>query len=172
MKLLRPFFTSTANTVLTSTSFPLSYSVLSLSIWHYRGPGFLSLICFGSSPSPSPVSQLSLFLCLFMCRRSSLLTEEGGGGWGVVKSHDCEKAWSPLNYSILSGREDGPITSKKRKAWPSVRILVSVSKCSFSHGKKYQKYTYYVGSVVRINLKRTKRGDKQPFTCSTAQNLV
>ncbi len=32
-------------------------------------------------PSPTPVSKLSLFLSLPVCRRSSLLTGEGGRGW-------------------------------------------------------------------------------------------
>jgi hypothetical protein len=48
---------------------------------NHRGPGFLA----GSYPLPpltlSPVSRLSLFLSLPVCRRSSLLTG-GGGAWG------------------------------------------------------------------------------------------
>ncbi len=35
----------------------------------YRGPGFLAVVWFGSSPTPSPVSKLSLFLSLPLCRR-------------------------------------------------------------------------------------------------------
>jgi hypothetical protein len=38
-------------------------------------------------PSPSAVSKLSLFLSLPMCRRSSLLTGEKGGGVGVEQNH-------------------------------------------------------------------------------------
>ncbi len=45
----------------------------------YRGPGSLAVVWFGSTPTPSPVSKLPLFLSLPMCRRSSLLTEEGRG---------------------------------------------------------------------------------------------
>ncbi len=63
-----------------------------------RGPGFL----LGFSPTPfpsSPVSKLSLFLGLPMCRRPSLLTEEGGGRG--AKSYDREKAWLTINHSIL-----------------------------------------------------------------------
>jgi hypothetical protein len=52
---------------------------------------------------PSPVSKLSLFLSLNECRRSSLLSEEGGDGAGGAKSHDCEKACSSINHSIPSG---------------------------------------------------------------------
>ncbi len=53
---------------------------------NYRGPDLLAVIWFGSSPPPSPVSKLSLFLSLPVCRRSSLLMGDGGGGgrmgWG------------------------------------------------------------------------------------------
>ncbi len=54
----------------------------------YRGPGFLAFVWFGSTPTPypppSPVSKVTLFLSLSVCRRSSLLTEEGGGGWSRI----------------------------------------------------------------------------------------
>ncbi len=48
------------------------------------GPGFLAVVWFGSSPAPLPpfpVSKLSLFLSLPVCRRSSLLTGGGGKVW-------------------------------------------------------------------------------------------
>jgi hypothetical protein len=51
----------------------------------YRGPGFLAVALFGSSPPlPSPLSRqqvvsLSQSTCV-VCRRSSLLTGEVGGG--------------------------------------------------------------------------------------------
>jgi hypothetical protein len=54
-------------------------------------------------PHPPPhVSKLSLFFRLPVCRRSKLLTGEGGRGWAVAKSYDGEKALSSLNHSILS----------------------------------------------------------------------
>ncbi len=43
----------------------------------YRGPGFLMVVWFGSSPPPSPpspVSKLSLFLSIPVSCRSSILT--------------------------------------------------------------------------------------------------
>jgi hypothetical protein len=51
----------------------------------YSGPGFLVVVRFGFSPVPFPhlsPQQLLyyLFLSLPLCRRSSLLTGEGGGG--------------------------------------------------------------------------------------------
>ncbi len=49
---------------------------------------------------PSLVSKSSLFLSLPMCRRSSLLTERGGGVRGA-KSYDRKKAWASINRSIL-----------------------------------------------------------------------
>ncbi len=50
------------------------------------------------NPLP-PVSMLSLFLC-FLCRRSSLLTGEGGGGGEGAKSYDSVRAWSFLNLEM------------------------------------------------------------------------
>jgi hypothetical protein len=53
----------------------------------------------GSLPHPllpSPVSKLSLFLSLPVCRQSSLL-REGGRGWARG-----EKAWPSINHSMLS----------------------------------------------------------------------
>ncbi len=60
---------------------------------------------------PSPVSNLSLFLGLPVCRRSSYLTEEGEGE-GVGRRGD-EKAWSFTYHLILSGIQKGPNTDGK-----------------------------------------------------------
>ncbi len=50
----------------------------------YRGPGILVGVRLGSSPTPfippSPVNDLDVFLSIPVCRRSSLLTGEGGEG--------------------------------------------------------------------------------------------
>ncbi len=49
---------------------------------YYRGPGFLAVVWFGSSPIPllpSPGRQFSVFLSFPMYRRSSLLTGDGEG---------------------------------------------------------------------------------------------
>jgi hypothetical protein len=43
-------------------------------------------------PIPSPVSNLSLFLSLPLCRRSRLLTEAGGGGRGWGRKEPNKKA--------------------------------------------------------------------------------
>ncbi len=73
-----------------------------------RWPGFLAVVWFGSSPSPFspfPVSNLSLFLSLPVCHRSSLLTGNGGKGWGLgrgAKSYDRNTAWPSINHAILS----------------------------------------------------------------------
>jgi hypothetical protein len=37
-----------------------------------------------------------------VCRRSSLLTGEGGRGGGGAKSYDHAKAWPFINHSIFS----------------------------------------------------------------------
>jgi hypothetical protein len=51
-------------------------------VMYYRGPGFLAVVWFGSFPIPFPfpVSKLSLFHSLPLCRLSSLLTEDRGRG--------------------------------------------------------------------------------------------
>jgi hypothetical protein len=63
----------------------------------YRGPGFLAVVWFGSSftPSPPPPSESST---------GDWRGLEGGGGPGGegTKSYAGEKAWSSINYSILS----------------------------------------------------------------------
>ncbi len=53
--------------------------------WFIEGHAFLRSYDLASRPRlpPSPVSKLSLFLCLPVCRQSSSLTvREGGRGWG------------------------------------------------------------------------------------------
>ncbi len=50
-------------------------------------------------PSPSPVSKLSLPVSPVELTDGSALGEDGGG----AKSCDGEKAWSSINYTILSG---------------------------------------------------------------------
>jgi hypothetical protein len=69
--------------------------------WMIYGPGFLAVLWFGSSPIPSPslVSNLSFFLTIPVCRRSSILTGKVVGG---AESYDREKAWPSINHSILS----------------------------------------------------------------------
>ncbi len=49
---------------------------------------------------PSPVSDLTLFLSITVCCRSSLLTGERGGDG--AKLYDSEEAWPSINHSILS----------------------------------------------------------------------
>jgi hypothetical protein len=62
------------------------------------------MIWLAPPPTPFHVSKLSLFLRLPVCRRSSLLTEEGMRGG--AKSYDGEKAWSFINHLILSDVND------------------------------------------------------------------
>jgi len=73
-------------------------------LMYYRGPGFYPSynLAPSLSPTPFPVSKLSLFLNLPVCRPSSFLTGEGGGGEAGDKSYDDEKACSSKNHSILS----------------------------------------------------------------------
>ncbi len=71
---------------------------------NFRWPGFLAWLVSSpiTFPPTSPVSKLSLFRSLLVCRRSSLLTGEGGRGGRWAKSYHCKKAWSSVNNSILS----------------------------------------------------------------------
>jgi hypothetical protein len=71
----------------------------------YIGPGFLAFVWLGSSPtpSPSPVSKVSLFLRLLVCRRSSLRTGEGEDV-GEEPSNTTARMQGPLyiiRYSLV-----------------------------------------------------------------------
>jgi hypothetical protein len=52
-------------------------------------------------PPPAPVSTLSLFLSLSVCRRSSLL-KGGRREWAEPNYTTAMKAWPSVNHSILS----------------------------------------------------------------------
>ncbi len=62
----------------------------------YRGPNFLSSVWFCSIPASSPVSQLSLFLSLPVCRRFSLLPGKEGRGAGMEPNHTTTRKLGPL----------------------------------------------------------------------------
>jgi hypothetical protein len=67
-----------------------------------RGPGYLDVVRFGSSPTPSPVSKLDQKTRKTEKERQ-LADGRWGRGWGGAKSYDGEKAWSSINHSILPG---------------------------------------------------------------------
>ncbi len=72
----------------------------------YRGPSFPAVVWFGSSPTAltphPPVSKLSLFLSLPVCRRSSLLKGEAGGRGGRgAESYDRENLALYLLFNTL-----------------------------------------------------------------------
>jgi hypothetical protein len=74
------------------------------SIERFIGPGFLSVLWFGSSPTqypPTSVSKLSLFLRLPVCRRSSLLTREGGGRNKIIRRWESLVVHKPSNTNTL-----------------------------------------------------------------------
>ncbi len=67
----------------------------------YRGPGFLALIWFGSSPAPShPLPSVSSCCDTQEDGERETTFWQGGGG---AKSNDSEKDWSSINHSILAG---------------------------------------------------------------------
>ncbi len=74
-----------------------------------------------ASPFSFSVGKFSHFLSLPVCRRSSLLTGEGGGGG--AKSYDSEKAWSSIINSILSG--------VWHSLWLGPKLYLASSPCQF-----------------------------------------
>ncbi len=79
----------------------------------YRGPGFLAVIWFGSSPTPSPplpsVSSTGDTQEDWE-KIDNLLPGEGGGeGCGRrAESYDRKTVWSSVKHSILSGIKSAP----------------------------------------------------------------
>jgi len=70
----------------------------------YRGPDFLPVIWFGSSPPlPSPPLIRPRRYMGRLRKKGSLRTGEGGEG---AKSDDGEKTWSSINHLILAGWEN------------------------------------------------------------------
>ncbi len=69
----------------------------------YRGPGFLAVVWFGSSPSPFPVCQFDWRHTGRLRKRENFLTRVGEG-WG--EEPNSEKAWFSVNGSVLSGIEE------------------------------------------------------------------
>ncbi len=70
-------------------------------LMYYRGPGFLAVVLFGCFPlpSPCPLSKVSLFLSLPVCRRSSLLTGENGRGRRrsqIIRRQESLVLYNPL----------------------------------------------------------------------------
>jgi hypothetical protein len=65
----------------------------------YRGAGFTCGRMIRLLTHPFPVSKLSLFLGLPVCRRSSLLTGEGGGG--VVEEPNHKTARESMAFYKL-----------------------------------------------------------------------
>jgi hypothetical protein len=65
----------------------------------YRGPGFLAVVLFGSSPCTPFVVSLSQSSCV-----SPVELTNGRGGRGA-KTYDDEKAWPSINHSILSAED-------------------------------------------------------------------
>ncbi len=74
--------------------------------YYYRGPGSLAGVWFGSSynPPPPPISKVSLFLNLPLCRWSNLLTRWGKEGLMEEPNHTTTKQPGPrwsIQYSLF-----------------------------------------------------------------------
>ncbi len=73
----------------------------------YRGPGFLVVLWFGSSPNratPFPLSPQQARPAIHRNteKERQLAVGRGGGGWGA-ETYDRTKAWSSINHSIFFG---------------------------------------------------------------------
>jgi hypothetical protein len=82
----------------------------------HRWPGFLADVWFGSSPTPLSPPLLSKSSTVDTQEAWHLLTGEGGGR--EAESHDCKKAWSSINHSILSAQGQGAVQIKNE--WKAV----------------------------------------------------
>ncbi len=100
----------------------------------YGGPGFLANIWFGSSPTPflpSPVSNLSLFLSLAVCRRSTLLKAvTGGEGWArsqIRRPREClvlYKSFNTLCFFSFFGIGSNPLLPRPPSYPPSLLVFL------------------------------------------------
>ncbi len=80
-------------------------SVHQIGLKIYRGPGFLAIVWFNSTPTPSPPfsRQQVVSLCLSSCVSpvESLLMGKGEGR--IEPNHTMQEAWPSINRSTLSG---------------------------------------------------------------------
>jgi hypothetical protein len=69
----------------------------------YGGPGFLTVMSFGSSPPPFPASKFSFFLNLPVCRPSSLLRGrvDGGGRSHIIRGQESLVLYNQINSLVL-----------------------------------------------------------------------
>jgi hypothetical protein len=70
----------------------------------YRGPDFLAVVWFGSSPTPSPSPALP---AAHRKTEKKIHLADWRVGAGVKSYDTSEKAWSSINHSIFSSWERG-----------------------------------------------------------------
>ncbi len=85
-----------------------------LNYLQYREPGFLSVVLLGPSPKSQPFPPLQSQRLTDNTqegrgRETTCWRKRGVGGEGGAKSYDGKKAWSSINFSILSSQEEGKI---------------------------------------------------------------
>jgi hypothetical protein len=74
----------------------------------HRGPGFLEVVGFGSSPTISPLSRqhvVSLSQSSWLSPVELTDGRAGEGGGRGAKSYDHDNAWPPINHATPSGLE-------------------------------------------------------------------
>ncbi len=118
----------------------------------HRGSGFVVVLWFGSSPSPSSsVSKLSIFISLtgwvsptkYIYRA---YWQQGGGGGEEPNHTTARRAWSSINNLVLSGLSFRKKLRAKsydgEKAWSSINS-------SISSGLVFRKNSENVGGIFK-----------------------
>ncbi len=102
-------------------------SVTTREFWmSYRGPGFIAVVWFGSSPAPShsPVSKLYLFISLPACRRGrAYWRERGRRGWGwsqIMWQRESLALYKSFNTLCSPPSEPNPLSWSSRDSFACV----------------------------------------------------
>ncbi len=155
---------------------------------NYRRPGFLD-VWFGSSPIPSvltpsaPVSKLSLFLPLLICRRSSLLTGEGKGwarsqiilqreslalykSFNILLTLACEAAPAGVSGTKLGGWFSSSSAPSNRDSERSLQLDSESSSCNASSAALWggkTKIKNNSGREQEVKVQTAEQPDEQAY---------
>jgi hypothetical protein len=102
----------------------------------YRGPGFLAVRMIRLLVHPFSRQQI-IFFSLSVCRRSSLLSGEGGGSEG--QSYAREKDWPSINHSLLFSVYQ---RESRIKRTIKIKLLTKLNKGNKKQKKIYAETSY------------------------------
>ncbi len=103
------------------------------SIEWFRGPGFLSVLRFGSSHTFSRRLPSASCLSGFLCVAGWAYWQERG--LGGAKSYDGEKAWSSINHPILN------------TLWTRTSVMMLVTRLFWKSSSDSRSFSSYIYSV-------------------------